>query len=142
MTMLHDAWETNVTRALGEVTLDDDPIEMSRPSTPEAQIRRPPVDMRDATAPAIRAKCAKHPARRLEVVAPDAHDVPDDDVPDDDDDDDDDELDFTMSDLVDEALVLTHASWHMDAFRMGLYDDCADKFLADRSVVLGCLSAC
>lgn len=156
--MMHESHVIDVGRALGEVSLDDraDSIPMSRPSTPEAQIRRQPEDMRDVPAPAIRPKWSERPSRRRE-----AWPAPDDLVDDDDDLDcvtetydpitgertgfvsgDDWHAHKTMADLVDEALVLTRASWHMDAFRMGLFDDCANKFLSDRKAALACYAVC
>ncbi len=145
----------DVASLLDAVSLEDDPFMQqknpnhapsapaSRPSTPEAQIRRPPADPRAVPPPAIRPKWADAPARRRWPN--------EDDIIDDLEENDDDlvvesfdpetgdvngfydgaEWHPIMSDvdICDQAIRYLHADQTMHAFHLGLFDDIAEKVL-------------
>ena len=178
---VHTAWEKNLSEWLDNVSL-------SRPATPEAQIRHTPSDMRDATPPALRPKWSERPTKRPSpnVRVESRHYCRDADGnkirgtetrweleeeynQEDLEDEEDQECDgdcvvetfdtttgerngfyigrewhpiHSMTDLCEAAIPYLHAEQSMQAFRMGMFDELADKYLGDQRMALAPYAVC
>lgn len=184
---VHAAWEKNLTEWLDNVSL-------SRPATPEAQIRHTPSDMRDATPPALRPKWSERPtarpspnvrleSRRYHKDASgnkipgsetsweleEEYNQEDLEDPETSEDPEDQERDgecvvetfdkttglrngfyigrewhpiHNMTDLCEAAIPYLHAEQSMHAFRMGMFDELADKYLGDQRMALAPYAVC
>lgn len=163
---VHAAWEKNLTEWLDNVSL-------SRPATPEAQIRHAPSDMRDATPPALRPKWSERPMRRSFPNEDDLFEVSDELEEEYNQEDQEDPGDqgrdgdcvvetfdkttglrngfyigrewhpiHNMTDLCEAAIPYLHAEQSMHAFRMGMFDELADKYLGDQRMALAPYAVC